>query len=230
MEIVGKEQFIDLCYQFEASVKAKYKLKDTDSCYFFLSKQKEFSTYRYAINTIRSLRNFYQHNDHEINDQEAVFVSEAVCNTLKEIISKVENPLCAKDIAVKNIYAAQMGSSVQSVIAYMNKNEISNVPILKDKKLIGVFSENTIFSRFAKEHTLMIDENTRIQDYKEYIDINDHESDCFEFVSLEEDIHQLRIRFNEGVENNKRLAMLFVTKNGYYNQDILGIITPWDLL
>ena len=61
-------------------------------------------------------------------------------------------------------------------------------------------------------------------------DIHNHSCEYFDFISINEKLFDAKEYFNHSIKNDKRLALLFVTKNGKDNQEILGLLTPWDLL
>lgn len=230
MANITKQQFIDMCIYFENLIKSNYALKDNESAYYYFSNIPEFYKYKNSINIIRSLRNVYQHNDTKINGQEAFEVSLAAYRTLKEIIDIVENPPLVKDCYIKDIVTATLNSKISDVINIMEQRNISHVPVLKDNKLIGVFSESTIFSKLANEEIVGIEENEAIKEYLDYINVNNHSSETFSFIALNEKLSIVKEMFKNDFIENKRLVMLFVTKNGKDNQDILGILTPWDVI
>lgn len=223
--------FRDLCTKFESTVREKYQLDETQSPYFFISNREEYRAYKADINVIRTIRNTISHRDIKFQEGYGIEISQIACQSLIRLIDAIENPPLVKERYIKNMYYASLSSSVKEVIEYMGKNKISHVPILDErKKLLGVFSENTIFSKLSDEEIIGVDENEKISDYLKYIDIHNHSCEYFDFISINEKLFDAKEYFNNSIKNDKRLALLFVTKNGKDNQEILGLLTPWDLL
>lgn len=221
--------FINLCKEFESLVKTKYGLEDKDSAYYFLCNQKEFVDFKNEINIIRSLRNVFQHVNTTINGMESVEVNDVLIETAEKIIDLLENPILAEDVCVKAIYTVSLDSTIKEVIQNMGKKKISHVPILNnDQEVIGAFSANTIFSKLSTGEK--IEEDQTVNDYQNFIGLEDHYSEAFGFVAQNQEVEEFKSLFAKDEKHAKRVVMLFVTKTGKPNEKLVGIITPWDLM
>lgn len=114
----------------------------------------------------------------------------------------------------------------------MKQKNISNVPILKDKKLLGVFSENTIFSLFLEDNGELIADLSRIKFEKiiHQLGTEDNPSQKLIFVSKDTDIFKLKEMFLPEVGSEKRVELAFVTNQGLKKEKILGLITIYDVM
>ena len=112
----------------------------------------------------------------------------------------------------------------------MIKYGYSHIPVLNENKLIGVFSENTIFTIYNKNHNILNKENIILNDISYNLYINNHQTECFAFVDEKYNASNIIKRFQKRKENNKRLTVFFVTKEGNTNSNLIGMITPYDAL
>ena len=227
-------EFTNLCTQFERTVRAKYKDSiGDDSPFYFIENRKEYQMFRDELEIMRKLRNNFAHEPHMINNQAVLEVADVTYDALKRIIKYIENPPTVEDryIPAKNLLTTHLNEPIKDVIEKMRKKSITHVPVLnEDGKLIGVFSENTIFSRLCDDEIVAIDENEAIEKCCDYLPIDKHESEYFEFVGLKTTIADVKSKFDNPINKNKRLVLLIVTKTGRDNQKIEGVISPWDLI
>lgn len=182
------------------------------------------------LDIIRNLRNSLAHLE-KYNNEENFTISTSLIKVLKDEIEDIKNPLTAKDICKKIDLAltASLNDVVKDKADIMLKKGFTHVPILVNGVLFGVFSQNTIFTCFAKQEGINIDSKTTIKDYIEFLPIDKHENERFMFVSEDTKVDELIPLFSEKI-NGKRLVMIFVSKNGKENEKIIGIITSYDLL
>ena len=112
----------------------------------------------------------------------------------------------------------------------MKENSYSNIPVIKNDTMVGVFSESTIFDFILDKEILLLDECNKIADFENYISFNSHNSEYFEFAPRNASIFEIHKRFQFGVRKNERLGAVFITENGKETEGLLGMVTPWDLL
>ena len=223
--------FRELCNKFEDLVRIKYKVKDEEGAFYILSNQKEYKKFEKDINLIRKIRNLLSHGECKIEGKVAIEINENIIEKLKEIISLLENPPLVTSRYITEIFVVDLEEKLENLIKTMNEKKISHVPVLdKDKKLVGVFSENTIFSKLSEDEIIEIGKEYQVKDYVKYIKLENHSSEYFDFIKRNEELALAQNLFNKSIKKDKKLVMLFVTENGKKTEKILGIITPWDLL
>lgn len=223
--------FRDLCNKFEDLVRIKYKVKDEEGAFYILSNQKEYKKFEKDINLIRKIRNFLSHGECKIEGKVAIEINENIIEKLKEIISLLENPPLVTSRYISEMFVVDLEEKLEKLIKTMNEKKISHVPVLdKDKKLVGVFSENTIFSKLSDDEIIEIGKEYQVKDYVKYIKLENHSSEYFDFIKRNEELTSAQNLFNKSIKKDKKLVMLFVTENGKKTEKILGILTPWDLL
>jgi CBS domain-containing protein len=223
--------FRELCNKFEDLVRIKYKVKDEEGAFYILSNQKEYKKFEKDINLIRKIRNLLSHGECKVEGKVAIEINENIIEKLKEIISLLENPPLVTSRYISEMFVVDLEEKLENLIKTMNEKKISHVPVLdKDKKLVGVFSENTIFSKLSDDEIIEIGKEYKVKDYEKYIKLENHSSEYFDFIKRNEELASAQNLFNKSIKKDKKLVMLFVTENGKKNEKILGIITPWDLL
>ena len=223
--------FRELCNKFEDLVRIKYKVKDEEGAFYILLNQKEYKKFEKDINLIRKIRNLLSHGECKVEGKTAIEINENIIEKLKEIISLLENPPLIASRYITEMFVVDLEEKLANLIKTMNEKKISHVPVLdKDKKLVGVFSENTIFSKLSDDEIIEIGKEYKVKDYEKYIKLENHSSEYFDFIKRNEELASAQNLFNKSIKKDKKLVMLFVTENGKKTEKILGIITPWDLL
>lgn len=195
-----------------------------------------FRFYKNDLKEFAELRNAIVHNTHFSGKPYGEVIAEPheyVVEMYEELLTKITKPITAKDIYKRtddiSVYTASKDSIIIDIIESMYNKDYTCVPILENKKLIGVFSENVLLSYIALKRDYHFNK-TRISDIIDLTDINKHQGEYFEFCKVNDTIFDIKELFNNKKKNHKRLEMIFVTGNGNRNEEILGVITAWDLL
>ncbi|MBQ5684557.1 MAG: CBS domain-containing protein, partial [Clostridia bacterium] len=175
----GTGKFIALCKELESAVKTRYgSTSHGESAYVFLSRKAEFKPYTKELDLIREVRNLIQHKDVEVKGKEAIYVDEVLMDALREIIRLVQHPETVGDVCTRDLVTADLSTPVKKVMDRMLDSSFSHIPVLDEQgKLLGIFSENSIFTRVAKEGLGALSESDCVRDFKPYLDIRDHVRD-----------------------------------------------------
>ena len=226
----NRERFIARCKHFEDSLHEHYHFPESQSAYAYFQSRREFERLRGPVNAVRVIRNIFQHNNTTYAGKELLCVSPELTRMLEELIDAVEKPQRAQDLMTSEIHYATAKTRVSEALALMQKEQLSHIPILENRAVCGVFSENALFSRLLEERTLSAGKGETIAEYRKWTQLQAHTSHAFDFVSRLSPAGELYERFEEKPGQTKKLAMLFVTEHGKPGEPLLGLITPWDLL
>jgi CBS domain-containing protein len=104
------------------------------------------------------LRNAIVHNPDNRNANPIAEPHDYIVNKYEDIKNKVINPPVALNtiaIKSKDIFTTTMDANALNVMQEMNRNSYTHVPVVQDGKLIGVFSENTVFSYLVKNQLFL---------------------------------------------------------------------------
>ena len=151
---------------------------------------------------------------------------------LIEIIANELDPEAkAIDYAVKpeQIYSAKLADNAKETIQHMIQNIFTHVPILDEKgKLVGVFSESSVFNYFGTRDEIILDKTITISEFEDFIRIEARPNEFFRFVPRQELLATIKKLFV--LERQQRLGAIFITENGSPAEKLLGLLTPWDVL
>ncbi|NLA85224.1 MAG: CBS domain-containing protein [Clostridiales bacterium] len=193
---------------------------------------KVFKAYMDDLLSYARLRNAIVHNPEKRNAHPIADPHDYVIEKYKKIRDSVLSPAIALDtIAVRseNIYTASLDDKVLDVMLTMNKYAYTYVPIIEDERLIGVFSENTVFSYIVNTGNVLLDKDAKIKEFSKFIPIDKHESESFAFVSRGTPVIDIEDMFAKELRQGKRLAVVFITDTGDPDEKLLGLITAWDI-
>lgn len=186
------------------------------------------------IKSCRIIRNISFHNRFRYKGK-TFDICEPTAETLeklKEIIWDIRDPKLEKiSISFENIFWRKLDDFIFPSMKIMSEKVYTHIPILNEKKaVIGIFSENTIFSYLLDQEIIEIPKTMTFRDLEKYLDVENHLSEIFKFIKVDTKISRIRKIFEEELEENKKIGMVFITKNGKQEEPLLKIITPWDLI
>ena len=171
------------------------------------------------------LRNMLSHQN------DVCLVTNSFLSEFKNIVEEILNPLDVYDICTKKdkIVYSQLGFPVLDVIDLMVENHLSHIPVLDKGRVIGVFSQATFFMNAYNNRRLKVDETFLIKDY---IKLGEYGTlaENFKFISKDLKAYKLLQYLYKTDVTQKRTSVLFITEHGNSNEELLGLITPIDLL
>jgi len=184
------------------------------------------------LDLIRNMRNDLVHNL-KINNQDAFTVNDNVINFLREELDLLEHPILVNSryVDIKNVFYGNKTSNVKYLITNMKEKGYSYIPILDHNNiLIGAFSALSLMDTWLNNQEIILNKETTIIDLIDNIKLESHSGRYFMFVALNQELEEVTNEYLKNAEKGKKLALIFVTKNGKRNEPILGILAPYDLL
>ena len=223
--------FLNKYRELETAAIAKYNFERDGRAVTNLMNMRQFAAYKADLSYCKEIRNLLTHNK-KIGDEYAVEPSKSAFDLLDKLITIINNPPLCSTIAIhtRSLYYKSLNDYVLPTLLDMDKKNFSHVPILKDKKLLGVFSDNCIFSALLSTGKVSVDSNTKFSDFSDFLPIDKHLSEEFKFAKYNSMICEIEDLFEASKKNKHRLGMVFLTKSGNPNEDILGVITPWNII
>ncbi len=230
------EEFLAIFNEVDAKLRKMAGMGDTVSHMFVIDRLSEINKFirghRDELKLFARLRNAIVHNPfgNEIS---------VIAEPHPRIVAKyaalrdgIINPPMALKFAIlpKKIYSTTMDANAREVIQVMASKVFTYVPVLDNNEHIaGIFSENTVFLYLARNEICAVDSKTSIAEFAEYLPLNRHVSEYFEFVGKDANIDDVRDLFERGLVERKRLAAVFITSHGNRYEPILGMLTAWDI-
>ena len=185
------------------------------------------------LDLIRNVRNLNVHQQID-KYKYVVYPSPEINNKLEMIINEIKNPpmIYYSEMCIKksNMYCRKMNHSIYDTIQEMTKKLYTHIPIIENGKLIGVFSENTLLDIVKRDNVIIIDEKTTFKDIEENLKIENHTMESFKFISKRKNIYDVEDMFKNYFGQHKRIGCIYITENGKENENILGMLTAWDVL
>ncbi len=224
------EVFLDEYKKLESLAEEKLRYRGGESVIKKLENDPEFRFVQTELRYCREVRNLLQHNP-KVNGQFAVQPSEEMTEFLRSVIRMVEDaPLaCDRAVPIEKVYYRSIEDHVRPALTEKLVKSYTDVPILTDGVVTGVFSENTLLSYLVDEQRIGIEKTTRFTDLHEYLPLGAHRSEVFAFAAVNAPLTGIRALFEQNRTNQKRLGMVFLTKSGRKQEKLEGIITAWDI-
>lgn len=224
--------FLDLYKQIEDELDNKYRnsrRRYTSAVYEFI-KDYESAPVREKLDICRHIRNLMAHSAN-MDGEPVVVPSQPVVDALIEVLDFVKKPPLAIDYATRGDRVLKVGANqkVLRVMELMEKNGYSHVPVMKEDRFYGVFSSGSVMRYLLKTRGRGLNQDTTIKDLRGYLAVEEHVEN-YEFVPADATYIYVRQRFEQVRARNKRVSVIFITRDGKPDQPLLGMLTPWDVL
>lgn len=180
------------------------------------------------FDTLRHIRNCLTHTP-KIYDEFPFHVSDYSLSLLEETISKIMLKVIEIGTPIDKIKTVPESMSIMDALVFMDKNNISSVPIFDEKGFVKfVISNRAILHLLA---TLPDDASgeTPISEISEYFGLNSNKDIYFAFMAEDDyafDAKQLFIGYNG---EHKSCHLIFITEDGRRDQPVKAIVTPRDV-
>lgn len=229
---VRSEEFIDLYKQLEDALEEKFSgvKRRYSSVIFEYINHYESAPVRESLNLCREIRNLMTHSAN-LGGVPIVEPSEPVLESLKSTLEYVRRPPLALDYATagQRIVCAGLSDRLLKLMERMDKNGFSHIPIIDKKRFVGVFSVSTIFSCILLEPALRITPETTIRELGRMLPVDRH-IENYAFVNRQTTLLEARRMFEKIRGKNKRLSVIFITETGDREEQLLGMLTPYDVM
>lgn len=112
-------------------------------------------------------------------------------------------------------------------LADMREGSFSQLPILKDGRVVALLTSETVVRWLASElaNDLVSLQETPIQTVLGHVEDNEH----YCFISRNASLHEVVTKFEEFTSRGKDLDAIMITDAGKPEQRLLGILTVYDL-
>ena len=226
------EEFIEKYKEFESAVRTTYRLGNEESIRNFLCQQHEFSRYQAEIVCCQEARNLLQHQP-MIRGEYPIEPSSKLVETLDFLTAKVLDRKTCIDVCVKanNVFSVKLKDSVKGAMTTMREKHYSCIPVVDDElRVIGIFSEGSIFDYLADEGIVELSDTLSFEDLKAYIDPDGREGVLNLFLPHNYLVDKLVNRIESTANATKRFQMAIITNTGERSEPMQGIVTPWDVI
>lgn len=178
-----------------------------------------------VLSQAAQIRNIMVHNDG------IAIPTEAFLEKFEKVVTTITRPKTVYEIMkpIKNATTVSLNLSIQEVIDIMKEKKFSNIPVVDNHRLKGVFTERTLFYYMLMNNDGVINKTMLMRDILTAMDLDNDPAQYFAFISKTSDVYAAIELFSKDSKNDKELEILFVTEQGLPHEAILGIVTHWDL-
>ncbi len=221
------EEFLNKYRQLEAAVAAEHGLSASDSAMSFLQRRREYRELREELDYCREVRNLLTHNP-RLGESYAVVPTAQMLDLLDRVLDRVRNPKRARDLMVPRdrVVCRQWQDPVLSALDEMRRGNFTHIPILRDGAVAGAFSENSLLCCILDGRSLHA--GTRFSDLADYLPLERHRAEAYRFIPPDTRATEIEDIFGQALKRQERIGLLFVTALGKPENQLLGIISPWD--
>ena len=186
---------------------------------------------RSDLDMCREIRNLLSHNTDDAGEP-VVEPSEAVVDTLRDIVEYVRRPRLARDYGTPGdqILFAHPNDAALGVMRHMMRMGYSHVPVRDRTGLVGVFSAASLMRYVGDAGFEGLHDSLRIGEIKNALDFDDARSEKYQFFDQDATLPAVRAAFERRRERNSRLAVAFITEAGTQHSEVLAMLTSWDVL
>lgn len=228
------QTFLKVFKQIEAYLRSSLALDEDDHMSFnamvFRSKDRVFKNHRHRelLDAAAQLRNTLSHK-YQVAVPHPAFLRQfyklAERILLKKNVSHFMNP-------VSKLKRIRYQDTLYDAFQIMSDHNISNLPILENGKIVGIFNESTLFYHLNDEDHAVLDfKKTRLEAIKETMTLDHHPTVYYPFVSKHMLMDDLSDLFEKALLNNRRrLELVWITENGNQGEPVIGFLTPEDLI
>lgn len=230
--MTNADKYIQAYKELETTVRSIFQLSQEVSISHFLKNERSTAFLKTEIQYCQDVRNLLQHRERISGNQYPIVPTDEMVAYIQNTIERLRNRPRCSNIAIpqSRIFSATMKDSVRQTINTMRQHRYTHVPIMEARKVVGVLSENSIFNYVVDEGIVDIDDNLVIQNLSKYLSMNRDDVEVFSFQPSSLFVDELEKVFEEEFRKGNRLGMVFLTANGKSDQEVTGILTPWDVL
>jgi len=226
------EEFLKLYNNLEFLIKKKYGYYESP---ILNASTKELKKFKKELDTLRNIRNILSHSKPFGTDY-CITPHKNTLRILKRITEEVDDELLIKKCTkLENIIYADIDDTILDFMNKMENHIYSHAPILENGYVKGVFSEGIIFSTLIKyknnDEIIPITKDLKFRTVINTFKLDNHYKEEYLFMASNDRMDQALEKYKELYLNeNRRIGMIFITKNGKANEPLLGIITASDIL
>lgn len=233
--MTNAEIYIEKYKELEAAVRAEYNISEHDSISFYLGHKTKYKKYQEDIAYCQKIRNFYAHNGKipdGVNQSFAIEPNDCMLEFISKLIDDIKSRKKCLEVAVRlnKVYWCKPSHNVRTAIRMMREGGFTHVPILEGGRVVGMFDELSVINYLSDTESGEISPDLKFSQIEKYVLFGSRQQKGFVFISKDTYAEELREQIDLAYANGNRIKMAFVTQNGNPEEQLLGIITPWDLI
>lgn len=230
-DLMKAEKFLEMYREVEELLSLQYAgTRRYNSAVMEYINDRSNPYYREELNTCREIRNLLAHHA-DIGGKSIVEPSDEVLELLSKILRYISDPPLVLSCATpfERLMTTTPVQRAFSVMHKMRGRGFSHVPVLDNGKFVGMFSISIPFAH-ALEQEKCLTRDFAIADFGSLLQIENHCTERYLFAPRTMTVRQAGKAFETVGNDKKRLAMILITEHGNVDENILGVLTPFDVL
>lgn len=225
------DEFIDLYKQLEDAAVQRYNYPTDGRAVSRLEDRREFSHISGELSYCREVRNLLQHKP-KVRGTFMVEPSGEMVELLRETLDKVKNPVRCRDLCIPfgKLYWKTPGDLVIPSVQKLRTAGYTHIPILENRRAVGVFTVNGLFSYLLEHGMDALTNTTRFSDMGRELALEGHPSEVYVFEEMSATVDQVEAHFRAAEKKGRRVGMVFLTEHGKPTEKVQGILTAWDVV
>ncbi|SES66577.1 CBS domain-containing protein [Oceanobacillus limi] len=149
---------------------------------------------------------------------------DSVVEKIEGIEKEITQPKLVVPMFERKVVTFQVEDSLSKVLSAIHNRGFSKFPVYQGKEFKGLFTESAITKWLADNHFASGSE-TLIKEILPY-----QKNENFKFISKTATVYEAIGIFREQIGKGNRIDALLITENGKNAEELLGIITSWDMM
>ena len=151
-----------------------------------------------------------------------------VVERIELIDQKVSNPLRVGALFGCKVHLLQAADPLTKALALMRDNKFGQVPVYENGTFKGLITAAGITHWLAGQST----EDSISREIPTLSDVYNYEKrkESYVFVKRDLSVYEAEDYFKRAITKGTRLEALLITENAQADEELIGIITPYDLL
>lgn len=231
MDRKNSERFLLAFNKIEKLMKSLVKEKDHMS--FFkaidLSKKEHAAIRKYEddLREFGDLRNAIVHHR-----TEAEYAIAEPHTEIVELIEHIENllsqPVTVGTTFAREVHTVRAEHTLEEVLRKVRDKKFKHIPVYKNGEFSGLITANGIMRWLAAT----VDEKSISREITTMDDILKYEKNgnTYRFIASNTSVYEAQEIFKDSILAGRMLEALLITRNGRQQENLIGIITPIDLI
>ncbi|MFD2042919.1 CBS domain-containing protein [Ornithinibacillus salinisoli] len=149
-------------------------------------------------------------------------------DSVVEHIAKIEKEITQPKVVIpmfsRKVVSFQSNDSLSHVLEAVHENGFSKFPVYHDREFKGLFTESAI-TKWLADNKFASGAETVIEEILPY-----QKDTNYNFISRNTTVYEAVGIFKDQMEKGNRIDALLITENGDPTEQLLGIITTWDMM
>jgi len=175
------------------------------------------------------LRNAIVHNTIDLN----YAIAEphlSVVEQIEYIEQEIKKPQKVIPLFARNVTSFSSHDTLKEILLAINKFSYSKFPIYDNDRFLGLLTKKGIVNWLAKNASQLEAISFSSTLIKEVL-LHEEKQKNYQFIHKKRTIYDIKEIFKSiNPEDSPRIDALLITEHGRADEQLLGIITPWDLI